>query len=161
MVRYPSGEPLTVPRHVDVRRVRTMLSAATVAPPRAAPLLPLLMPAIGGAMRTPLRGLAERLVGRLPRVRAPGRGARRGLRSSARRTPRRARRGGAWSPGSDVYGLTAVMTAEGALRLAVEGGARSGALAPSEAFDPADFLDALDEHGVSRQIEPEREPAAA
>ena len=45
--------------------------------------------------------------------------------------------------GTDVYGLTAVTIAEGALRLAAEGYGERGALAPSEAFDPAGFLDSL------------------
>jgi len=50
--------------------------------------------------------------------------------------------------GSDPYGLTARTTVEGALRCASEGYDRHGALAQSQAFDPADFLDSLASAGV-------------
>jgi len=50
--------------------------------------------------------------------------------------------------GSDPYGLTARTTVEGALRCAAEGYDRRGALAPSQAFDPADLLDSLRSAGV-------------
>ncbi|MEV0647587.1 saccharopine dehydrogenase NADP-binding domain-containing protein [Phytomonospora sp. NPDC050363] len=49
--------------------------------------------------------------------------------------------------GSDGYGTTAVIAVEGAYRLATVRAPR-GVLAPSQAFDPADFLDRLTEHGV-------------
>jgi short subunit dehydrogenase-like uncharacterized protein len=45
--------------------------------------------------------------------------------------------------GHDLYGVTAAACAEAAQRLSAMGEPRSGALAPAEAFDPADFLDAL------------------
>ena len=32
MIRYPAGEQITVPRHVETSNVRTMLTAATVVP---------------------------------------------------------------------------------------------------------------------------------
>ena len=53
MVRYPAGEQITVPRHIATRRVRTAISASTIAPGPAQPaLLPLLMPTAGaGACR--------------------------------------------------------------------------------------------------------------
>jgi short subunit dehydrogenase-like uncharacterized protein len=50
--------------------------------------------------------------------------------------------------GADPYGLTARTTVEGALRCAAEGYDRRGALAPSQAFEPAGFLDALRPAGV-------------
>ena len=164
MARYPSGEPITVPRHVDVRTVRTMLTAATMAPRRMVPALPALLPVAGAAMRTPLRGLAARLVDRLPE--GPDPEARK---AAAFTIVCEARPAGGGVPrrgvisGTDVYGLTAVTIAEGALRLAAEGYGERGALAPSEAFDPAAFLDSLEPFGVSREIEPtgERSPAAS
>ena len=162
MVRYPAGEPITVPRHVDTRRVRMLLAASTVAPRGAAPLLPVLMPAIGAAMRTPLKNLAVRLVDRLPE--GPDLEDRRGARwmivCEASSTGGGKRRG--LVSGPDVYGLTAVTTAEGALRMAAESYDRSGALAPSQAYDPADFLDSLADFGVTREVaEPAGKPAAA
>jgi short subunit dehydrogenase-like uncharacterized protein len=162
MARYPSGEPITVPRHVEVRTVRTMLTAATMAPPRAVRLLPALVPAFGAAMRTPLRSLAERLVDRLPE--GPDPEARRAARwmivCEARPVGGGASRRGVIS-GSDVYGLTAVTIAEGALRLAAEGYRESGALAPSEAFGPTGFLDSLKPFGVTREVETAGEKSLA
>jgi hypothetical protein len=60
-----------------------------------------------------------------------------------------------------MYGLTAVTAVEGATRLIADDGARAGVLAPASAFDPAAFLDALREHGVSYQVDalPQRAPA--
>jgi hypothetical protein len=55
--------------------------------------------------------------------------------------------------GSDVYGLTAVTTVEGALRCVAPDYDREGALAPSQAFDPRDFMRALQNHGVEYEIE--------
>ena len=162
MARYPSGEPITVPRHVEVRTVRTMLTAATMAPRLMVPALPALLPVISGAMRTPLKGLAARLVDRLPE--GPGPDARKAASfmivcealPAGGGVPRR----GVIS-GTDVYGLTAVTIAEGALRLAAEDYRKAGALAPSEAFDPAGFLDSLAEFGVTREVDltTERSPS--
>jgi hypothetical protein len=67
MVRYPAGEHLTVPRHVDTPRVRTMLTAATLMPhPRVARLAPLVMPSLQLAARSPLRRGIGALISRLP-----------------------------------------------------------------------------------------------
>jgi short subunit dehydrogenase-like uncharacterized protein len=54
-------------------------------------------------------------------------------------------RGAVW--GTDTYGTTAVVAVEGARRLVADGAA-PGVLAPAQAFDPADFLDALAPRGV-------------
>ena len=55
--------------------------------------------------------------------------------------------------GSDLYGLTARTTVEGALRCAAPGYDRRGALAPSQAFDPGEFLGALGGFGVEYEVE--------
>ena len=54
--------------------------------------------------------------------------------------------------GRDPYGTTAVIAVEGARRLVTDG-ARPGVLAPSEAYDPADFLGFLTEYGVDWTVE--------
>ncbi|MGH2957804.1 MAG: saccharopine dehydrogenase family protein, partial [Solirubrobacterales bacterium] len=67
MISYPSGEQITVPRHVPTRRVRTLLTASTFAPhPRLAALLQLLARPTGLALRTPLRRALRAAVSRLP-----------------------------------------------------------------------------------------------
>jgi short subunit dehydrogenase-like uncharacterized protein len=153
MIRYPAGEQVTVPRHVSTRTVNTLLSAATAMPGPVARAAPFLMPPLQLALRTPLRRAAGALVSRLPE--GPGEEARRAVRfmvcCEARRGGR-TRRGTV--TGSDVYGLTASTVVHGALLAAEPGFERRGALAPSQAFDPEAFLDAMREFGVEREVEP-------
>lgn len=153
MLRYPAGEHITVPRHVRTRQVRTMLTASTVMPlpivPRVAPLV---MTPLQLAMRTPLRRALAALIPRLPE--GPSEESRRRSRFAVvceARRGERVRRGTV--VGSDVYGLTARTTVEGALRCAAPGYDLRGALAPSQAFDPREFLRALGKFGVEYEIE--------
>ncbi|MGH2952007.1 MAG: saccharopine dehydrogenase family protein, partial [Solirubrobacterales bacterium] len=116
MVRYPAGEHITVPRHVQTRAVRTVLTAATVAPHRwVSAAVPLAATPLQLALRTPARRVLEIAARRLPE--GPSAEARRKARwtiaCEARRGGRR-RRG--LISGPDVYGLTARTTVEGALR---------------------------------------------
>ena len=153
MVRYPAGEHLTVPRHVRTRKVTTLLTGATVAPPALVPLLPLSMPLLAGAMRTPIRGVAARLVERLPE--GPDEARRAANRFTIvceARSAAGARRGVV--SGVDVYGLTAATIVEGALLAAAPTFDRSGALAPAQAFEPAPFLDSLAGAGVEYEVTP-------
>jgi short subunit dehydrogenase-like uncharacterized protein len=155
-VRYPAGEQITVPRHIETALVRTMLSGMALPPP---PLATLAVPAIGLAMRTPIRHIAEAAIRRMPE--GPSEEDRRGAKFMVGcevRAGSRVRRGSV--TGSDVYGLTAVTTAHGALLAADPAYERSGALAPAQAFDPQDFLAALADFGVAFELEPLPEPAA-
>jgi short subunit dehydrogenase-like uncharacterized protein len=159
MLRYPAGEQITVPRHVETANVRTLLSGMMM-PPRLMSLVPLTAPLLGLAMRTPLRRAADALVSRMPE--GPGEESRARARfiisCEATRGSRRRR---STVSGRDLYRLTAVTTVEGALRTADPSFDRAGALAPAQAFDPASFLDALVEFGVDWDVEPLPEPAAA
>jgi short subunit dehydrogenase-like uncharacterized protein len=144
---FPAGEVVTVPRHVDVRAVRTQIAArmftlgAEPLAPFAAPLVPL----AGALVRGPVPRVAEAIAGRLPE--GPAERARRRARwivvADAHAID--GRRGRVAVSGSDVYGTTAASAAHAAELLAATGGA--GALAPAQAFDPDSFLSAL---GVSR-----------
>jgi short subunit dehydrogenase-like uncharacterized protein len=154
MVRYPAGEHITVPKHVRAKRVTTVLSASTAMPiPLPGPAAPLVMAPFQLVLRTPVRRALEALVPRLPE--GPSEQGRRKSRfvieCEARSSDGRAR--GRVS-GSDPYGLTARTTVEGALRCASPGYDRLGALAPSQAFDPADFLDSLGSAGVEYEAPP-------
>jgi len=152
MTRYPAGEQITVPRHVQTRNVRTALTAATsVGHPRLAPVVPFTMPLLQMLLRTRARGPIERAIARLPE--GPSVEDRRKARftiACEARAAGRLRRG--IIEGVDVYGLTAVTMVEGALRLTEPGYAKSGALAPAQAFDPADFLAAIAPAGISYEI---------
>lgn len=137
VARWPGAEVLGVPRHTGARSV-----AVYVAMPKAA----------AAVFRNPrltalLQPLGRALVGQ-------GTG---GPSDEARTRARyavvaEARAGNDVNrcvvEGHDMYGVTAAACVEAALRLTASrlagtGGPRSGALAPAEAFDPADFLDSL------------------
>jgi short subunit dehydrogenase-like uncharacterized protein len=153
VMRYPSGEVLMVPRHVRTRRVTSLITVETLAgTAAAAPLLALLYPAFTLALRTPLHALAEPLLARFPE--GPSEERRRAARFTivalAHGEDGRTRR--AIVRGGDVYGLTAVTAVHGAALTAAAGYDGAGVLAPAQAFDAAAFLEALKEHGVSREL---------
>jgi short subunit dehydrogenase-like uncharacterized protein len=149
--RYPAGEQITVPRHLDVDTVRTVIDMASVTPVQLGPLAAPVMTATGYLMDTPVRSLGAKLIERLPEGPSPQ--ARRAVRYTivCDATAPGARRRGVLR-GGDVYGITAVTTVEGALRMAASGYDRSGALAPAQAYDPGGFLEALASHGVTYQL---------
>jgi len=152
MVRYPAGEHVTVPRHVETRNVRSMLSATALTPnPRLVAVAPVAMPALRLALKTPLRRLAEAGIARLPEgPTAEERSRARFMIVCEARADERRRRGVISGP--DMYGLTARTTVAGALACAAPGFDRAGALAPSQAFEPRGFLDSLAEFGVAYEL---------
>ena len=154
MVRYPAGEHVTVPRHVDTRRVRTMINASMFVPhAKLSVTAPLTLPALQLAARTPARRLIEAGIGRLPE--GPSEPKRRAARFCivCEAMAGAERRLGTIT-GRDVYGLTARTTVAAAIRCSEPGYDRSGALAPSEAFDPKDFLAELADFGVDYEVMP-------
>jgi short subunit dehydrogenase-like uncharacterized protein len=135
-MRFPSGErtvvewggpePLTVPRHAEVRRVRAYVRA-----PRAAAgagrFSDRLAPLVGLSAKVGRAGpAAEKRRKATFTVVAEARGARGGRRATLL--------------GRDVYGTAALLLARAAEALS-EGDVRGvGALAPAEAFEPSEFL---------------------
>ncbi len=157
MVRYPAGEQITVPRHVATRQVRTMITASTLAPSPLARALPALTRSTGLAMRTPLRKAVGKMISRLPE------GPKLEDRQAARFTivcdvirGGDARRG--VIRGSDVYGMTAAAITAGAIIAARGGISATGALAPSQAFEPAEFLTSLDRFDISWDVQESNAP---
>ena len=163
--RYPSGEQITVPRHVRTRRVVSLLSTRAVAPPGMERAIPILTPAISAALRIdPLRERLSEKIGELPE--GPAEDRRRAVAWTivcfARGEDGREARGLVRGP--DIYGLTAITTVHGALLLA-EGAVR-GAHAPATAFAPLEFLEQLAPFGVSWELPagagaPDQAPASA
>lgn len=154
VTRYPCGEVVMVPRHVDVKTIRARITSATFAlHPKAAAFVPVIVPATALLVRAGLRGVLEKAIDRLPE--GPPVDERR---RAAFTIVAQARPAGGGPPvratlrGTDVYGLTAVTTVEGALRMAADGYDRTGGLAPAEAYDPRSFLDTLGEHGVTYDV---------
>jgi hypothetical protein len=137
-VRFPSGErsviewagtePLTVPRHTRVQRVRSYFAA-----PRAAALAGLVGPLVGPFVRQSGRvggnPSADRRAGNTWTVVAEAYRGGTGRRATL--------------VGTDTYGLAALLVAHGARALR-DGEARGvGALAPAEAFDVHTFAPRL------------------
>jgi len=153
MTRYPAGEQITVPRHISTRLVRTMLTADSLAPGAVDFLLPALTRPTSIAMRTPAKGLVGAAIGRLPE------GANEENRRNAKFTivcevkrGKRMRRG--TISGRDIYGLTARLVTKGAVTCAGRGFGGKGFLAPSQAFDPREFLSDLEDFSVEWRVEP-------
>ena len=156
MMHYPSAEHITVPRHLSPRTVETGLTVASFAPNSASQaVMPAVTKALGLAMRTPLRRLMSRAISAMPE------GADESARTaenftigcevhSARRTAR------GILTGTDVYGLTAALISEGAIRAASGEIQASGALAPATAFEPEGFLSGFERFGLSWEIDPGR-----
>jgi len=150
---YPSGELLTVPRHVQTRAVRSLITLETFAgTPKAAPLAPLLMPGMVLALRSPLKRALEPLLARFPEGPSPESRARVSFTivAEAHGKDGRTRRGVA--TGGDVYALTAFTAVHGAALMAQEAYDHAGFLAPAEAYDAKLFLDALAAHGVAYDV---------
>jgi hypothetical protein len=121
-----------------------VLTTATVLPFARlfAPVAPALMPAVGLFVRTPAKRLVELAIGRLPE--GPSAEDRRAARFTvACDATADGRRQRGVVTGADVYGFTARATVEGAMRCAAPDFDRAGALAPSQAFPPEDFLSAV------------------
>jgi hypothetical protein len=148
-VSFPSAEVIAVPRHLEVRRVQTFLALggdragdrllARVGA-AAGPLLPaLLRSPVAGALRARVAAATD----------PPSEGDRRRARFAVvAEAERRFERGRATAAGSDVYGLTAAIIGRAAARLHGGAPARTGVLAPAQAFDAETELAALAADGV-------------
>ncbi len=151
VVPYPAGETITAPLHTGAPKVTAVVTASAFAPhPRLERVVGPLTAPLGLAMRSKrLRGLADRAIDRLPE--GPTANARDAVSWSVtvEARPRSGAPQRATVRGSDIYGITAVTTVEGALRMATEGYDRRGGLAPAQAYDARSFLDALAPHGVT------------
>jgi short subunit dehydrogenase-like uncharacterized protein len=161
VVRYPGGEVVTVPRHVDVRTVRYRWVSSTFAPhPALQPVVPLTLPLLRVLLSTPLRDVAERQIDRLPE--GPPEDARRAAKwtivAEARGVSGSV--GRAVVGGRDMYGITAVIAVRAAELLGAEGFDRAGVLAPAQAFDAEEFLRFLEPRGVTFRVEEPARPRA-
>ena len=129
VVEWGGTEPFTVPRHTNVRNVRSYVRASKLVA-RSAGL---------ARVAAPLVRLAGS-VGSGPDERRRARG--RFVVVAEARRPAGGRR--VTLTGSDPYGLTALLIAHGAEALAKGEVLGSGALAPAEAFDARELIAELD-----------------
>jgi len=128
VVEWGGTEPLSVPRHTDVREVRSYVRAPRMAA-RMAPLVRFLAPLAGPvALLRPDPPEEKRREARFAVV-AEARGPAGGRHVAL--------------TGSDVYGLTALLVARGAEALLAGEARGAGALAPAEVFEARSFLEKL------------------
>jgi short subunit dehydrogenase-like uncharacterized protein len=152
-VSFPSGEVMTIPRHVRVREVRTYISLPVI----AARLLSSTGALAGSLARSPVGQLGHWLLGSATdgpdeetrrhdvfHVVVDARGRRRGKAAAHRLVVR----------GRDPYGLTAAICRHGASLLLNNGRRAAGVLSPAMAFDARRFLDGLAADGVAYESAP-------
>jgi short subunit dehydrogenase-like uncharacterized protein len=136
-IEFPFGEALTVPLHLPLARVRTGIVLPRRAVARGfgvvAPAFRFTGPALGA-----LSPVLNRLVERLPEGPSEEVRRRARFRIFVQATGRDGQVGSVFIEGSDVYRLTAQLLVEAALRVS-----GSGAMAPAQALEPADFLNAV------------------
>lgn len=128
-VEWGGTEPLTVPRHTDVRNVRSYFRAPAAA-------------AAGGRIGK----LVSPLVRAVARFGSPGPSEESRRKSRFTVVAEATGQGGsgrAVLTGSDVYGLTALLIVRGAEALRADEARGTGVLAPAEAFDARTFAGRL------------------
>jgi short subunit dehydrogenase-like uncharacterized protein len=151
MFRYPSGEQITVPRHVPTRNVRASMNTGAFSSERLAPIFAATVRPAGLAMRTPLKRVMNAVISRLPEGQTPEQRKKMTWAIVCEAKRGEVERKGVIS-GRDVYGLTAAAIVRGAILAARKGFEASGGLAPSQAFDPKSFLTGLERFDVRWQI---------
>jgi hypothetical protein len=151
MFRYPSGEQVTVPRHVPTRNVRASMNAAAFSSDWLAPIFSATVRPAGLAMRTPLKRLANAVISRLPEGQTPEQRGRQTWAITCEAKRGEVERKGVIT-GRDVYGLTAAAIVQGAVLASRKDFQGRGGLAPSQAFDPKSFLDGLERFDVRWRI---------
>ena len=153
MIRYPAGEQITVPRHIPTRNVTTTINAGAFSSDLLARIFGAIMPPLGLAMRSgALRRAAGAVISRLPEGPSPEQRERMRWMIVCEAKRAEVKRRGVIT-GKDVYGLTAAAIRQGALIAARRDFQGRGALAPSQAFDPKDFLASLDRFDVRWSVE--------
>ncbi|WP_280398798.1 saccharopine dehydrogenase family protein [Nocardia carnea] len=132
MAALPTCEVVTIPRHVQVDHVESLLEATL----KAGLETPITPESIAGLPAGPTEHerAAQQFTYLLDAVDHRGRQTRGVIR------------------GRDTYGTTAVAVVEAARRLAA-GGTGAGVRAPAQAFDPAGFLETLSAHGLTWTVE--------
>lgn len=154
VMRLPAGEVLTVPRHTNTARVTTLIAVGQLLPHAGlTPFAALGAPLLAGVLRTPVRRLLERAIGKVRE--GPDKAARertafaivalaRGSKGIAGRTV---------VHGRDIYGTTAAALAYGAEQMSEQGYDRSGTLPPAGAFDARGLLTHLAGYGLSFEVD--------
>ncbi len=155
VIRFPSCEVITVPRHTQTREVRVVQAAAGLAPkPALARFVQIVLPVGQAALRTPIYRLAQRAASR------SSAGPTEEQREAAEFTVHLVAHSdsgtiaSATARGRDPYKLTAAALTQAARYMSEPDYGHAGALAPSVAFDPEALLRALEPVGLSWSVGP-------
>ena len=151
MIRYPSGEQVTVPRHIPTRNVRASMNTSAFSSDLLEPVFAAAMRPAGLAMRTPLKRLAGAVISRLPEGPTPEQRERMRWLIVCEAKREEVERRGVIS-GKDVYGLTAAAIVRGATIASRKGFEARGGLAPSQAFEPTPFLSELERFDLRWEV---------
>jgi len=131
VVKFPLSEVVTIPRHVQVRHIESLVEA-TLSARLSTPLTPQIIDSLPEGPTEDTRR-TQRFTYLIDAVGHDGQSAR-GI-----------------VQGPDTYGTTAVIAVEAARRLVADG-AKPGVLAPAQGYDPTSFLDFLAPYGISWTI---------
>jgi short subunit dehydrogenase-like uncharacterized protein len=155
VIRFPSSEVITLPRHIRTDNLRVVQAAAGLVPnPALARIAQLGLPVAQAALRTPIYRLARRSASRAA-VGPPE-----SEREAAQFTvhvvahDRAQMTTSGTARGHDPYKLTAAALALAARQMSLPDYDRAGVLAPSLAFDPEAFLGALGPVGLAWSVGP-------
>lgn len=118
---FPLGETMMVPRHLATREIHALMTASTVEESPGTPLPETVTPQ--ARPQSTFTIVISAVSGQQERH--------------------------GFAHGGDIYRITAPIIVEAALRLLDPHFSRTGALAPSEAFEPASFLETLRAWGLS------------
>jgi short subunit dehydrogenase-like uncharacterized protein len=153
VIRFPSCEVITVPRHTQTRAVRVVQAAAGLAPtPALARFVQLGLPVGQAVLRTPIYRLAQRAASR------SAAGPTEQQREAAEFTVHVVAHSDtgavaiATARGRDPYRVTAAGLTQAARHMSEPAYSRAGALAPAAAFDPEALLRALEPAGLSWSV---------
>jgi short subunit dehydrogenase-like uncharacterized protein len=159
VARYAAGEVVTVPRHLRVRNVTTVITTGSLVPhPALVPWFPYLRPAVALARRTPARhllGLALRLRRVPPRpageTETVGASRRFAIVADATGVS-----GSTWRgvvEGGDFHEVTVATLTCGTIALAAPGFSGRGVLPPANVVHPESLFRSLSPSGVTCRVE--------
>lgn len=149
---YPAPENMTIPRHVDVGRLRTSMTTSTLVPGPLGRFTPQLARATAALLKTPAAGLVEKLV-----AKTSGGSRQRIMHDPtsfhlvARLTGPSGQRTAQLS-GRGIFDITGPIAARTAARTLHDDFDLSGPLSATEVLDPVEFLDALIGRGITYAI---------
>lgn len=151
-MRFPSGEVVSVPQHTSVRNLISVMTTSSMSPVKApSRIVPISMPIIRGVLKTPVKGLLERLIERAPEGPAEDK------RIASRviivcEAESGGRKRTVTVHAKDIYGFTAAAAVQAAELLVEQSYSASGALSAASAFDPRKFLDLLRPTGLTYEV---------